>query len=1228
MDYDLERQLAELRYQLADLQLQTGMVTGSLTNLINTQRNASTASTNNTNAQSNNRSGTTRLQQIMSEEDKKDEKFRDNIKVAFGHSVNMLTNLGGALVSSQQGLQKYSQTVESLGKGASTLGDNFGLLGLATGGLIGLFTKFASSILNLNQNTLDIRNNFAKAGGILPTTTAHLGELAKNAGFALDSMKILGDKMTELSTSMTSLGGTAGEAALKFMKIANVEDSVRRQFGRLGVSQEELLNLQGQYLEMQRVSGNRMENETKSVDQMQRESLQYAKTLITLSSITGKNADELQKEINAVMLEVEEQNQIATENAEIARLRREGKEAEADAMQRRQDNRQKMIIAYSAIYGRDIAMQAARVARTGVIDTKSREVAMLPIEDGIVKSTQRIINSENIAADLAREADRMDDAMRRQNTTYRDMIQQDPENARTVGIFTEALQSVNSRTEPVTDMVNRVIDDMDAKTDDTQNDTLANNVENVREFERDTKKLFQTLLEFIDPMRNFNTTIAIVLGGAAAALTGLVAIKIGRGIVGGLFELGSTMLNPVHIRLSGGSLPGLGSAAFAGSAADPTGLGLRKADLVDKNGRPLQGAALDARLRKLSNERMPKTTSFALKQAAKNSAKILKGAATLAGSLVIIGGGVAGAIALIGSSIPTFAKGLKKFNEVDGNNLKGVGIGMAGLGAGILALAAEKIVGFFNTLASALGADSPLQRAAKTLKDFEKIDVDPDRVERNGKATLAFAKAFSEMPATTVSFSGMLAGFFSGPPMPYEEFEKFAQFEVDVAKVENNSKAFMSFSNALATYSGYGAIDGLGAVTTALADSVVKFYKVEPPEKRFERFSKLDIDPEKVKINAIAFKEFSDGMRQYRGPPGALSAISSLIGTKINRIFGADGPIEAFVKFSKDTKEIGPNAAKNARAFFLFAKSISIITGGGTGASGGDMFSGMLSSLGGFFGTGSDGSGGAAGPGQRTGDFFRGDAGTQQGTTVRIGNEIREGGTVSWRTNNPGNVSYGELARSYGAVGRWIKPDGDRQQRTTGIAIMPTLDHGYDLKMGLWRRPLYSNDTLAEGVSRWVTGTARPVAARTANYASDLARAAGVNVNYPVRNLSDSQLRPMVIKQKQWEGFREGTVRRARDGGLFTGPTAGYPMELHGTELVVPVTSNSVLMKLATESTTNADANLRQAKSPAKTITSTMSRTPAIDPKRMEDISRMFDRIVNVIDSTDDIDRKILQYSQ
>lgn len=1219
MDPELNEKLRELYYSIKAVESRQFTFGYDINNITSTIESTSQKENTNTQAQTSSKTGTTKLQQIMNEEDQKNKKFKENLESSFSYSISALFSLGGALVSSQTGLQKYSQTVENLGKGASKLGENFGLLGLATGGLLGLFANFASSILNLNQNTLDIRNNFAKAGGALPVTTERLGHLAKEAGFALDSMKILGDKMTSLSTAMTSLGGTAGEGAIKFMQIANVDDNIRRQFGKLGVSQEELLNLQSQYLEMQKVSGNRMENENKSADAMQKESLQYAKTLISLSSITGKNAEELQKEINSVMLEAEEQNQILTENAQIARLRKDGRDKEADALRDRAENRKKMIAVYTTLYGRDIAMQAGRVARTGAIDTKSREVAMLPIQDGIVKSTQRILDSENIASTLASEADNMDAAMQKQNTIFKDVVQQDPEAAKTLGLRVEALDRLTARSdEPVSVKIKRVIDDMDAKTDGTQEDKLADNVEGIRSVERESKKLYQTFLENIDPMRNFNSMLTIALGAAAVALTGFTVIKLGQGLLGGLFERGGSFANPNHIVISG--MPGLGGgSSSAGSAADPTGLGLRKADLVDKNGKPLGGAALDARLKKIAGERLPKTTSFALKQAAKNSGTILKGAATLAGAIATIGAGIAGATWLVGKAIPTFAGGMKKFNEVDGDNLKGVGLGMAGLGAGILALAAETVVGFFNTIASAFGAQSPLERAVAQLKEFEKIDVDADKVERNGKAALAFAKALENMPATSGSMSGMLAGFFSGPPMPYDAFEKFAKFEVDTIKAESNSKAFIGFSNAMSSYTGFGAIDSLGVTVTALADAVLKHYEIDPPEERLKKFSELVIDPELVGQNALAFKNFAEGMSSYRSPPGILSTISSLIGTQINKIFGPSGPVDAFVKFSKDTKDIGTTAAKNARAFFNFARALGMLSGT-SGFNGSGVVSNAVSDIAGFFGVGSDKSSNAS----------PGNAGTQQGQSVRIGNEIREGGTVSWRTNNPGNVSYGELSKKYGAIGRWIKPDGDKQQRTTGIAIMPTLAQGYELKMGLWRRPLYANDTVAQGVSRWVTGKATPIAPRTSNYASDLASAAGVSTNFPISRLSDPQLRAMVTKQKVWEGFKEGTVRQAKVGGLFSGPTSGYPMELHGTELIVPVDSNSILMKLATEAASGKKEAITALGKNDKTVNTAgneSTRKTSIDPARMESISSMFDRIIDAIDSTDEIDKKILRYA-
>ena len=46
-------------------------------------------------------------------------------------------------------------------------------------------------------------------------------------------------------------------------------------------------------------------------------------------------------------------------------------------------------------------------------------------------------------------------------------------------------------------------------------------------------------------------------------------------------------------------------------------------------------------------------------------------------------------------------------------------------------------------------------------------------------------------------------------------------------------------------------------------------------------------------------------------------------------------------------------------------------------------------------------------------------------------------------------------------------------------------------------------------------------------------------------------------------GRPEGRIVRAAQGGVFDGPSSGYPAELHGSEMVAPLDTNSVLMKLA-----------------------------------------------------------------
>lgn len=68
--------------------------------------------------------------------------------------------------------------------------------------------------------------------------------------------------------------------------------------------------------------------------------------------------------------------------------------------------------------------------------------------------------------------------------------------------------------------------------------------------------------------------------------------------------------------------------------------------------------------------------------------KILLGAGILAGSIALIGAGVAAATWLMGAALPNFAKGLKAFDGINGDDLKKVGIGAGALGLGLAAFGA------------------------------------------------------------------------------------------------------------------------------------------------------------------------------------------------------------------------------------------------------------------------------------------------------------------------------------------------------------------------------------------------------------------------------------------------------------------------------------------------------------------------------------------------------------
>lgn len=134
---------------------------------------------------------------------------------------------------------------------------------------------------------------------------------------------------------------------------------------------------------------------------------------------------------------------------------------------------------------------------------------------------------------------------------------------------------------------------------------------------------------------------------------------------------------------------------------------------------------------------------------------ILAGGAAIGGAIALIGAGIAGATWLMGGALPTFAEGLKSFDEMDGGNLLRVGGGIASLGAGMAVFAAGMAaLAVGNVIDSVLGffAKSPFEKIAQEVKHFDSIDLSTvEKITDTSDGLLGLANITDKLDASPIA---------------------------------------------------------------------------------------------------------------------------------------------------------------------------------------------------------------------------------------------------------------------------------------------------------------------------------------------------------------------------------------------------------------------------------------------------------------------------------------------
>jgi hypothetical protein len=160
--------------------------------------------------------------------------------------------------------------------------------------LIASAKGLVTAVLESNDAQVQAFDTVSKFGIGVGTSVEGLTKIINEAGFWSKNNAGLIKSYEKLGTKLTGLGETSNSGAKEFSKIVRTGDGVVSEFMRLGVSQNDLVTLQADYVSMSQNLGSRY---AKNDEKMRDESRAYVTSLVGLSRLTGDSVTEISARI-------------------------------------------------------------------------------------------------------------------------------------------------------------------------------------------------------------------------------------------------------------------------------------------------------------------------------------------------------------------------------------------------------------------------------------------------------------------------------------------------------------------------------------------------------------------------------------------------------------------------------------------------------------------------------------------------------------------------------------------------------------------------------------------------------------------------------------------------------------------------------------------------------------------------------------------------------------------
>ena len=298
---------------------------------------------------------------------------------------------------------------------------------------------------------------------------------------------------------------------------------------------------------------------------------------------------------------------------------------------------------------------------------------------------------------------------------------------------------------------------------------------------------------------------------------------------------------------------------------------------------------------------------------------VAAGAVAFGVAIAAVGAGIAGAAWITGKAMPTFAEGMKSFEELDGDKLIQAGKGMAAVAGGMAAFGAGTAVAGLGSLVGGItsgivglfGGDTPLEKMQK----FQEYNFNAKKIKENADAMVAYGKAMAVMGAAqgiggigaaVGAVGGAIAGFF-GAENPLDKMLKFQAYTFDTEKIKTNAAAVKAYAEAIKDFPTAPA----ASVFTAAKDAIIGLLGGETdPFAPMKKFGELKLNKEQIVSNSAAVKAYAEAVKDFPASPAASvmtaakDAIIGLLGGEVDPF----APLKKFGELVLNTEGIKTNA--------------------------------------------------------------------------------------------------------------------------------------------------------------------------------------------------------------------------------------------------------------------------------------------------------------------------------